>query len=68
MQHYTAFMKTPEFLEAMKIYGLKQEDISIVMQNIGAMRPIDNALQYFTTNVLMRREPRNRKFYHNRKQ
>ena len=64
----------------MKIYGLKQEDISIVMQNIGAMRPIDNALQYFTTNVLigaiisvpvaflMRREPRNRKFYHNRKQ
>jgi superfamily II DNA or RNA helicase len=66
--------------EAMKIYGLKQEDISIVMQNIGAMRPIDNALQYFTTNVLigaiisvpvaflMRREPQNRKFYHNRKQ
>ena len=80
MQHYTAFMKTPEFLEAMKIYGLKQEDISIVMQNIGAMRPIDNALQYFTTYVLigaiisvpvaflMRREPQNRKFYHNRKQ
>ena len=77
IEHYTAMMKTPEFLEAMKIYGLKEDDIKLVMQNMGAMRPIDNALQFFTTNVfigafvsipvafLMRREPTNRQFYKN---
>lgn len=77
IEHYTAMMKTPEFMEAMKIYGLKEDDIKLVMQNMGAMRPIDNALQFFTTNVfigafvsipvafLMRREPTNRQFYKN---
>ena len=75
MAHYTSMMNTPEFLEAMKIYGLKEEDITLVMQNMGAMRPIDNALQFFTTNVfigafislpvaiLMRRKPGSRQFY-----
>ncbi len=77
--NYTTMMNTPEFLDAMKIYGLKEDDIKLVMQNMGAMRPIDNALQFFTTNVfigafisvpvalLMRREPDNRRFYHNNK-
>ena len=77
--NYTTMMNTPEFLDAMKIYGLKEDDIKLVMQNMGAMRPIDNALQFFTTNVfigafisvpvalLMRREPGNSRFYHNNK-
>ena len=74
MAHYSVVMSTPEFLEMMKIYGLKQEDVTLVMQNLAAMRPIDNALQFFTTNIMMgfavsipvafliRRKPRNRRF------
>lgn len=74
MTKYTAVMQNPEFMEMMRTWGLTSDDVSLVMNNMAALRPIDVALQFFTTNVfmglfvsvpvaiLMRRSPRNRKY------
>lgn len=74
MTQYTAVMQNPEFMEMMRTWGLTSDDVSLVMNNMAALRPIDVALQFFTTNVfmglfvsvpvsiLMRRSPRNRKY------
>ena len=36
-----------------KVYGLTKEDISFVIQNIGALTPIRIAMQFFTMDVMM---------------
>ena len=53
MTKYSAVMQQPEFMEMMRTWGLTTEDVSLVMNNMAALRPIDVALQFFTTNVFM---------------
>ena len=37
----------------MRLYGLTAEDMKFVLENIAALRPIDIALQFFSTNLMM---------------
>ena len=53
MTHYQRIVQQPEFISMMNTYGLTAQDISIVMENLNALRPVDIALQFFTTNVMM---------------
>jgi len=53
MSRYQAIAGQKEFQSMMATWGLKADDIALVMQNLNALRPIDIALQFFTTNVMM---------------
>ena len=39
--------------EMMKLYGLTEQDIHFMLENIAALRPIDIALQFFSTNLML---------------
>jgi len=50
---YSQIATDPDFISMMQVYGLNSTDLKIAMDNLAALRPIEIALQFFTTNVMM---------------
>ena len=53
VSQYTEQASSPQMQEMMRLYGLTAEDMKFVLENIAALRPIDIALQFFSTNLMM---------------
>lgn len=53
MTQYLKMAETKEFTDMMRVYGLTAADLKFAMENIAALRPIEVALQFFTSNVLL---------------
>lgn len=50
---YQEMISMPEFGTMLQLYGMKDSDMKLIMQNMSALRPIDNALQYLTFNIIL---------------
>lgn len=69
---YEAMAVTPEFKAMLQFYGFRDDEMRMLIENLNALRPVDIALQFFTTNIIlgavislpmaamMKREPRHR--------
>lgn len=44
---------TEEFKSMMGIYGIRQEDMNTAMETLSSLRPIDIALQFLTTDIIL---------------
>ncbi|MDO4159786.1 MAG: DUF4199 domain-containing protein [Prevotellaceae bacterium] len=53
ISRYMEMASMPEFKSMMQIYGLRPDDVQVAMDNIKALRPIDIALQFLTTNIIL---------------
>ena len=54
MSQYSAIMSRPEVTQMMTaIYGITPKDMDIAMGTIAALRPIEVALQFLTTNLIL---------------
>ncbi len=53
LSQYDAITKTQEFKTLLDAYGVKPEEMQLAMDNLAALRPIDIALQFFTTNIFL---------------
>ncbi len=50
---YTETMSTPEFGSLLKLYGISKSDVDAALETMSSLRPIDIALQFFTTNIII---------------
>lgn len=50
---YSAMASTPEFQALLQVYGVRNEEMRMAVENIGALRPIDIAMQFLTTNLIL---------------
>lgn len=50
---YTEMASTEEFKSLMGVYGIKQEEMNAAMETLSSLRPIDIALQFITTNIIL---------------
>ena len=53
VSQYSLQASSPQMQEMMKLYGLTEQDIRFMLENIAALRPIDIALQFFSTNLML---------------
>ena len=53
LSQYEAMTKTYEFRTLLNAYGIRQEEMQLAMDNLAALRPVDIALQFFTTNIII---------------
>lgn len=53
ISQYTAMTSSPEFKSMMTLYGIKAEEMKLTMDTIASLRPIDVALQFFSTNIIL---------------
>lgn len=53
LRQYDAMTNTQEFKTLLDTYGVRQEEMQLAMDNLAALRPIDIALQFFTTNIIL---------------
>ncbi len=53
LSQYAEVTSTPEFKTLLDAYGVKQSEVKMAMDNLAALRPIDIALQFFTTNIII---------------
>ena len=53
VSQYSLQASSPQVQEMMKLYGLTEQDIRFALENIAALRPIDIALQFFSTNLML---------------
>lgn len=53
LSQYAEAMSTPEFKAMLDLYGVKGSEINMLIDNLGALRPIDIALQFLTTNIIL---------------
>lgn len=53
LSQYTEITSTPEFKTMLGAYGMKPEDMKLVMDNLASLRPIDIALQFLTMNMIL---------------
>ena len=37
----------------MQVYGVKPEDLRLAMENLASLRPIEIAMQFFSTNIML---------------
>ena len=51
--NYRDLVSTDDFKQMAQGFGLSEVDWKVVMENLASLRPIDLALQFFTTNVFM---------------
>ena len=51
--NYRDLVSTDDFKEMAQGFGMSEIDWKVVMDNLASLRPIDLALQFFTTNVFM---------------
>lgn len=50
---YTEIMSAPEFKAMLQLYGLTDAEMKMLIDNLSALRPIDIALQFLTTNIIL---------------
>lgn len=50
---YISIASGPEFKTIADIYGITPDEMKVAMDNITALRPIDIALQFLTTNIIL---------------
>lgn len=50
---YAEVMTTPEFKAMLQVYGVKTGEMKMFIDNLGALRPIDIALQFLTTDIIL---------------
>ena len=53
VSQYSLQASSPQMQEMMKLYGLTEQEIHFMLENIAALRPIDIALQFFSTNLML---------------
>lgn len=53
LEQYSKMISTPEFQALLKTSSLRTDDIKFAIDNIGALRPVDIALQFFTMNLFL---------------
>ncbi len=53
LSQYTEITGTPEFKTMLSAYGMRPEDMKLAMDNLAALRPIDIALQFLSTNIIL---------------
>lgn len=53
LEQYSEVMSSPEFSAMLRVYGLTAKDMSLLIDNLSALRPIDIALQFLTTNIFL---------------
>ena len=53
LSQYEAITQTQEFKSMLGLYGVRPEEMKLAMDNIAALRPIDRALQFLSTNVIL---------------
>ncbi len=53
MTQYTETISRPEFKTVMDLYGIKKGDMSLAMDTLNALKPIDFALQFFTMDIIL---------------
>lgn len=53
MTQYMSVATSKEFTDMMKVYGMNPEDVKLAMGNIASLRPIEIALQFFSTDIMM---------------
>lgn len=53
LSQYEEITNTAEFNTLLAAYGIKQNEMKMAIDNIAALRPIDIALQFFTTNIIL---------------
>lgn len=53
LSQYEEMTGRPEFKTMLNAYGIKPSEMQMAMDNIAALRPIDIALQFLTTNIIL---------------
>lgn len=53
ISRYVDMTTTDEFKAMTKLYGLRSDDVKQAIDALSALRPIDIALQFFTTNIML---------------
>ena len=53
LSQYAEITGTPEFKTMLSAYGMKPDDMKLAMDNLAALRPIDIALQFLSTNIIL---------------
>ena len=53
ISQYEAITQTKEFAEMLKVYGVRPDEMKLAMDNIASLRPIDIALQFLSTNIIL---------------
>ena len=53
LSQYEEITNTDEFKTLLNAYGVKQEEMRLAIDNIASLRPIDIALQFLTTNIIL---------------
>ena len=46
-------VSTPEFKALMTAYGIKQTEMNVALDTLANLRPIEIAMQFLTTNIIM---------------
>lgn len=53
LSRYTEIMSAPEFKAMLQLYGIADAEMKMLIDNLNALRPIDIALQFLTTNIIL---------------
>lgn len=53
LRMYTETMSTPEFKTMLQLYGIKGSEMNMLIENLQALRPIDIALQFLTSDIIL---------------
>ncbi len=53
ISRYTEMVSTPEFKALMTAYGIKQTEMNVALDTLANLRPIEIAMQFLTTNIIM---------------
>ncbi len=53
MTNYMAATESKDFQQMMQVYGVKPEDLRLAMENLASLRPIEIAMQFFSTNIML---------------
>lgn len=53
LSQYAEITNTDEFKTLLNAYGVKPEEMQLAIDNISALRPIDIAMQFLTTNIIL---------------
>lgn len=53
LSQYAKMASSPEFKAMLQVYGVRNEEMKMMIDNLGALRPIDIALQFLTINIFL---------------
>ena len=53
LEQYSKVMSQPEFKTMLQVYGVRADEMQLAMDNLAALKPIEIALQFLTTNIIL---------------